>query len=136
MTNSFGARAELEIDGTKYVIFRLEALAAEHEIATLPYSLRVLLENTLRHEGFVTSTADVEAVAGWDERSKPGNEIFFTPARVLLQDFTGVLDGEAEFIGKPFTPQELAHKIRNILEAGGSGDEPKQSASAQRFPLG
>src|SRR5450830_278395 len=90
MANSFGARAELEIDGTKHVIFRLGALTAEHEIATLPYSLRVLLENTLRHEGFVTSTAEVEAVAGWDESSEPSNEISFTPARVLLQDFTGV----------------------------------------------
>src|SRR5450830_34170 len=90
MANSFGARAELEIDGTKHVIFRLGALTAEHEIATLPYSLRVLLENTLRHEGFVTSTAEVEAVAGWDESSEPSNEISFAPARVLLQDFTGV----------------------------------------------
>ena len=90
MANSFGARAGLEINGTKHVIFRLDALAGEYEIATLPYSLRVLLENTLRHEGFVASTAEIEAVAGWDESSKPRNEISFTPARVLLQDFTGV----------------------------------------------
>jgi aconitate hydratase len=90
MANSFGARAELELGGSKHVIFRLDALSAEHEIATLPYSLRVLLENTLRHEGIVTSVAEVEAVAGWDESSEPASEISFTPARVLLQDFTGV----------------------------------------------
>jgi len=90
MANSFGARSELEIDGSKYSIFRLEALAAAHQIDTLPYSLRVLLENVLRHEGSGTSAAQVEAVAGWKESSEPGDEISFTPARVLLQDFTGV----------------------------------------------
>ena len=90
MGNSFGARSEIEIDGAKHAIFRLEPLASEYEIATLPYSLRVLLENVLRHEGAVTSAAQVEAVAGWKESSEPGNEISFTPARVLLQDFTGV----------------------------------------------
>ena len=90
MANSFGARTELEIYGSKYSIFRLEALAAAHQIYTLPYSLRVLLENVLRHEGSGTSAAQVEAVAGWKESSEPGDEISFTPARVLLQDFTGV----------------------------------------------
>ena len=90
MANSFGARAELEIDGSKHWIFRLEALAGEHEVDTLPYSLRVLLENVLRHEGSVTSAAQVEAVADWKESSEPAGEISFTPARVLLQDFTGV----------------------------------------------
>jgi aconitate hydratase len=90
MANSFGARTELEIDGSKHTIYRLEALAAGHEIDTLPYSLRVLLENVLRHEDSTGGAAQVEAVAGWDESSEPGNEISFTPARVLLQDFTGV----------------------------------------------
>jgi len=64
MANSFGARSELEIDGVKHSIFSLATLAAEHEIDTLPYSLRVLLENVLRHEGTVTSAAQVEAIAG------------------------------------------------------------------------
>jgi aconitate hydratase len=90
MADSFGARGELEIDGSKYSIFRLDALAAEHEVQTLPYCLRVLLENVLRHEGTAASAAQIEAVAGWKEGSKPGSEISFTPARVLLQDFTGV----------------------------------------------
>ncbi len=90
MVNSFGARAELEIDGERHSIFRLEALAAEHEIDTLPYSLRVLLENVLRHEGTTTSAAQVEAVASWSESAEPTCEISFSPARVLLQDLTGV----------------------------------------------
>ena len=90
MADSFGARTELEIDGGKHTIYRLGALAAEYEVDTLPYSLRVLLENVLRHEGSVTSAEQVEAVAGWKESSEPGSEISFTPARVLLQDFTGV----------------------------------------------
>jgi len=90
MPNSFGARAELEIDGRKHVIFRLEALAGEYEVATLPYSLRVLLENVLRHEGSISTAAEIEAVAGWQEGSEPASEISFSPARVLLQDLTGV----------------------------------------------
>jgi len=90
MADSFGARGELEIDGSKHSIYRLEALASDFEVGTLPYSLRVLLENVLRHEGSLTSAAQIEAVAGWKEGSGPGDEISFTPARVLLQDFTGV----------------------------------------------
>jgi aconitate hydratase len=133
MANSFGARTELEIDGSKYSIFRLEALADEYQIGTLPYSLRVLLENVLRNEGLVTSAAEVEAVAGWNESSEPGNEISFTPARVLLQDFTGVpaivdlaamrdamreLGGEAGAIN-PRLPVELVidHSVQ-VDEAG------------------
>jgi aconitate hydratase len=90
MADSFGARGEIEVDGRRLAIFRLAPLASEYEIATLPYTLRVLLENVLRHEGSVTTAAEVEAVAGWSERSEPSREISFTPARILLQDFTGV----------------------------------------------
>jgi len=90
MANSFGAKAKLRIGAVGYEMFRLETLAGEHDVATLPYSLRVLLENTLRHEGKSASTADVEAIAGWDASAEPSNEIAFTPTRVLLQDFTGV----------------------------------------------
>ena len=128
MANSFGARSELEIDGVKHSIFSLATLAAEHEIDTLPYSLRVLLENVLRHEGTVTSAAQVEAIAGWNEGSPPASEISFTPTRVLLQDFTGVpaivdlaamrdamreLGGEASAIN-PRLPVELVidHSIQ------------------------
>ncbi len=90
MANSFGAKAKLQIGSAGFEIFRLDALAEKHEVATLPYSLRVLLENTLRHEGSSTSAADIVAIAAWDESAEPHNEISFTPARVLLQDFTGV----------------------------------------------
>jgi aconitate hydratase len=90
MADSFGARSELDVDGTKHSIYRIDALSAKYQVDTLPYSLRILLENVLRHEGSVASAAQVEAVAGWQEGSGPGDEISFTPARVLLQDFTGV----------------------------------------------
>jgi aconitate hydratase len=89
--NSFGARATLEVGGTSREIFRLDALQASHDILRLPYTLRVLLENVLRTEDGVNVTADdVQAVAGWVASSEPSHEISFTPARVLLQDFTGV----------------------------------------------
>ena len=90
MANSFGAKARLRVGNAAFEIFRLEALAGEYEVATLPYSLRVLLENTLRHEGRSAGAADVEAIAAWDASAGPSNEIAFTPTRVLLQDFTGV----------------------------------------------
>jgi aconitate hydratase len=89
--DSFGARSTLDVGGTAYEIFRLDALQATHDILRLPYTLRVLLENVLRREDGVTVTSDdVEAVAGWVASAEPSREISFTPARVLLQDFTGV----------------------------------------------
>ena len=89
--NSFGARSTLDVGGTSHTIFRLEALQATHDVLRLPYTLRVLLENVLRMEdGVAVTGADVEAVAGWVAAAQPSQEISFTPARVLLQDFTGV----------------------------------------------
>jgi aconitate hydratase len=89
--NTFGARSELAVGGSKHVIFRLDALQASHDILRLPYTLRVLLENVLRTEdGANVTSADVEAVAGWVAGAEPSQEISFTPGRVLLQDFTGV----------------------------------------------
>jgi aconitate hydratase len=91
MTNSFGARSTLSAGGQTYEIFRLEALQARYDVERLPYTLRVLLENVLRLEDGVTvGPEDVEAVAGWVATEEPAREISFTPARVLLQDFTGV----------------------------------------------
>ncbi len=91
MTNSFGARATLSAGGREHEIYRLDALQATYDVARLPYTLRVLLENVLRLEDGVTVTAaDVEAVARWVADEEPSREISFTPARVLLQDFTGV----------------------------------------------
>jgi aconitate hydratase len=90
-TDSFGARATLEVGGRSYEIFRLDALQERFDVARLPYSIKVLLENVLRLEdGVSVSGADVEAIASWDAAAEPSVEIPFQPARVLMQDFTGV----------------------------------------------
>jgi aconitate hydratase len=89
--NSFGARSTLKAGGRDHEIFRLDALQARYDVARLPYTLRILLENVLRREDGVTVTArDVEAVATWSATAEPSQEISYSPARVLLQDFTGV----------------------------------------------
>jgi aconitate hydratase len=86
--DSFGAKGALTVGGQSYDIFRLSAVEGA---ADLPYSLKVLLENLLRTEDGADITADhVRALAGWDPSSEPDTEIQFTPARVLMQDFTGV----------------------------------------------
>ena len=92
-TDSFDSRATLRIGGHEVDIFRLAALtrAGFEGVDTLPYSIRVLLENLLRHEdGQSVSRDDIEAVARWEPRAEPSTEIAFRPARVLMQDFTGV----------------------------------------------
>ena len=89
--NSFNARGLLSVNGQDYEIYRLNAFAAEHDYKRLPYSLKVLLENLLRNENGVDVTkSDIEAMLAWDPKASPATEIAFTPARVLLQDFTGV----------------------------------------------
>ncbi len=90
--NSFGARATLSVGNRSYTYFRLDALAElGFDLKTLPFSLKVLLENLLRYEdGRSVLKGDVEALAGWDPKAAIDKEIAFRPARVLLQDFTGV----------------------------------------------
>jgi aconitate hydratase len=84
--NSFDTRARLDVDEESYEVFRLGTLGER-----LPYSLKVLLENLLRHEDGVTVTADdISALAAWDGGTGGGREIAFSPARILLQDYTGV----------------------------------------------
>ncbi len=91
MKDSFNARATLTVSGKHYEIFRLDALEKKHMVSRLPYSLKILLENLLRLEDGVTVTAaDVEALANWKPKVESDKEIAFTPARVLMQDFTGV----------------------------------------------
>jgi aconitate hydratase len=92
MKDSFGARSTLRVGEREYEIFRLDALEEEgFDVGRLPYSLRILLENLLRTEnGVAVSAEDVRALAGWDPKAEPDKEIAFTPARVILQDFTGV----------------------------------------------
>ncbi len=87
-TNSFNAHGELTVGDQSYEVYRLSAVEGSE---TLPYSLKVLLENLLRTEDGANITADhIRAVGGWDENADPDTEIQFTPARVLMQDFTGV----------------------------------------------
>jgi aconitate hydratase len=121
MTDSFGARSSFEVDGENYEIFRLDAIKEGH-VDRLPYSLKILLENLLRHEnGRDVSREDILALANWDPKAVPGTEISFTPSRVILQDFTGVpavvdlaamrdavvkLGGSADSIN-PLSPAEL-----------------------------
>ena len=121
MADSFKARGTLSSGGRSYEYFNLNALGRER-VARLPYSLKILLENLLRFEDGVNVTrADVEALLNWDAKAAPGYEISFTPARVIMQDFTGVpctvdlaamrdavtkLGGDAEKIN-PLAPAEL-----------------------------
>jgi aconitate hydratase len=90
--DSFGAKSTLEVGGSSYEIYRLDAVKGEGlDVASLPFSLKVLLENLLRTEDGADITADdIRALAGWDETAQPDKEIQFTPARVIMQDFTGV----------------------------------------------
>ncbi|MGI8534933.1 MAG: aconitate hydratase [Mycobacteriales bacterium] len=90
--NSFNARSTLRVGDTSYQIYRLDAVTGDGlDVDSLPYSLKVLLENLLRTEDGADITADdVRALAGWDPEAEPSKEIQFTPARVIMQDFTGV----------------------------------------------
>ena len=91
MSDSFGAKATLNVSGREYEIHRLDALQERFDVARLPYSLKVLLENALRLEdGESVTDRDVETIATWDAKAEPSEEIPFQPARVLMQDFTGV----------------------------------------------
>jgi len=88
MADSFKSRSTLKVDGQNYTYYRLDKVK---NAARLPFSLKILLENLLRHEdGKVVSKADIQALANWKPRAEPDKEIAFTPARVLMQDFTGV----------------------------------------------
>ena len=89
--DSYGSRAALEVSGREYEIHRLDALQKRYDVARLPYSLKVLLENALRLEdGESVTREDAEAIATWDASADPSIEIPFQPSRVLMQDFTGV----------------------------------------------
>jgi aconitate hydratase len=120
--NSFGARSTLQVGGTTHEIFRLDALQSRYDVARLPYSLKVLLENLLRNEdGEAVTREDIENVARWVASDEPSSEIAYSPSRVLMQDFTGVpaivdlaamrdameeLGGDAKQIN-PLVPVEL-----------------------------
>lgn len=93
LLDSFGARQSLEVDGRAFEIWELAAVerAGLGKVARLPFALRILLENLLRHEdGRAVDREDIEALVGWDPKKTPDQEIAYSPARVILQDFTGV----------------------------------------------
>ncbi len=136
-TNSFKTQATLKIDGKALHYHSLPALAKAglESAARLPFAHKILLENLLRHEDGVTVKADdIAALCRWDPRATPDKEIFFMPARVLLQDFTGVpavadlaamraalrrLGGDPNRIN-PFTPADLVIDHSVIVDSYGS----------------
>ncbi len=133
MSNSFATRSTLKSGGKSYQIYRLPSLAKD--ISRLPYSLKVLLENLLRFEDDTTVTKDdIEALINWDPKAQPTQEIAYRPARVLMQDFTGVpavvdlaamrdamraLGGDPEKIN-PLQPAELVIDHSMQIDAFGS----------------
>src|ERR1700760_248224 len=89
--NSFDARATLRVGDRSFEIYRLDALQSKFDVTRLPFSLKILLENLLRCEdGESIRAQDIEALATWNAKEEPSKEIAFTPARVVMQDFTGV----------------------------------------------
>ncbi|WP_343573462.1 aconitate hydratase AcnA [Mycobacterium sp.] len=132
--NSFGARDTLTVGGNSYEIYRLDAVPGTEK---LPYSLKVLAENLLRNEdGSNITKRHIEAIANWDPSAEPSIEIQFTPARVVMQDFTGVpcvvdlatmreavggLGGDPEKVN-PLAPAELVIDHSLILDVFGTAD--------------
>jgi aconitate hydratase len=132
--NSFGTRSKLSVGDRSYEIYRLDGVEG---IKRLPYSLKILAENILRNEDGVSITADqVRALAGWDPDAQPDTEIQFTPARVVMQDFTGVpcvvdlatmreavadLGGDPNKIN-PLAPAELVIDHSVIIDVAGTDD--------------
>ena len=120
MTDSFKARGTLSSGGKNYEIWNLAALGAD-KVARLPYSLKILLENLLRFEDGVNVTRkDIEALLNWDPKAQPSYEIPFTPARVIMQDFTGV----------PVVV-DLAAMREAMISLGGNPDEINPLAPAE-----
>jgi aconitate hydratase len=144
--NSFGAKDTLEVGGRSYEIFRLDALQQRFDVARLPFSLKVLLENLLRTEGNgAVAAADIEALASWDAKAQPSSEIAFTPARVLMQDLTGVpavvdlaamRDAMADMGGdpaqiNPLVPAELVIDHSVQVDAFGTRDAFRLNAERE-----
>ncbi|MGD8812341.1 MAG: aconitate hydratase AcnA, partial [Thioalkalispiraceae bacterium] len=141
--NSFNARANLNVGGKDYEIYRLDAVDGASK---LPFSLKILLENLLRHEDGVSVTADdIKAMANWDAKAEPDTEIAYTPARVLMQDFTGVpavvdlaamrdamktLGGDPEKIN-PLSPAELVIDHSVQIDTFGRKDAPDLNAQLE-----
>ena len=146
MTNSFDARATLKSGDSEYTIYRLDRVANERQLRRLPFSLKVLLENLLRHEDGENVTADdIRALLGWQPKASPDTEIAFTPARVILQDFTGVpavvdlaamrdavgaLDGDPSKVN-PLAPAELVIDHSVQVDVFGSADARSKNSEIE-----
>ncbi|RCG25562.1 aconitate hydratase AcnA [Streptomyces diacarni] len=141
--NSFDARSTLQVGDESYEIFKLDKVDGS---ARLPYSLKVLLENLLRTEDGANITADhIRALGNWDPNAQPSQEIQFTPARVIMQDFTGVpcvvdlatmreavkeLGGDADRIN-PLAPAELVIDHSVIADTFGTSDAFKKNVELE-----
>ena len=137
MQDSFSVRRTLSVNDKSYSYFSLPDLGENFDISRLPFSLKILLENLLRHEdGIDITESDIKALANWDPQAKPETEIAFTPSRVVLQDFTGVpavvdlaamrdavttLGGKPEMIN-PLSPAELVIDHSVQVDRYGSAD--------------
>jgi aconitate hydratase len=137
MKDTFSVRDTLEVNGKHYAFASLTKLGQRFDLKRLPYSMKILLENLLRHEdGVDVTTKEIEAVATWDCGKEPDTEISFMPARVLLQDFTGVpcvvdlaamrdamkkLGGDPTLIN-PLSPAELVIDHSVQVDVFGSAD--------------
>ena len=145
--NSFGAEAALSVGAKSFTVYRLAAVEGAFPAAkTLPYSLKILLENLLRTEdGVNVKKADIEALAAWEPKATPTKEIAFTPGRVLLQDFTGVpavvdlaamrdamkaLGGDPKKIN-PLQPVELVIDHSVQVDHFGSKDAAEKNAAVE-----
>ena len=153
MSDSFKTRQSLAVGGQSYEIYSLPAIQG-HDLGRLPFSLKILLENLLRFEDGVNVTrADIEALLDWDAKAAPSHEIAFTPARVIMQDFTGVpcvvdlaamreamtrLGGNPQEIN-PLAPAELVidHSVQvdDYGTADSLGDNNTHRVRAQRRAL-
>lgn len=149
MQDSFATRDTLDVNGRHYQIASLARLGQRFDLKTLPFSLKILLENLLRHEDGVNVTAkEIEAVAKWNAKAEPDTEIAFMPARVVLQDFTGVpcvvdlaamrdavvkLGGNAKQIN-PLAPAELVidHSVQVDVYGSESALEKNVTIEFQR----
>ena len=146
MTNSFNARTTLKVGTKDYQYFSLKALEGPFKLARLPYSYKILLENLLRHEdGANTTKDDIEALAGASLKKLPAKDINFTPARVILQDFTGVpcvvdlaamrdaitqLGGKASQVN-PLCPVELVIDHSVMVDHYGTRDALEKNAKVE-----
>ena len=146
MKDTFSVRDTLEVNGKSYTFASLTKLGQRFDLKRLPYSMKILLENLLRHEDGVDVTSkEIEAVATWDAKKEPDTEMSFMPARVLLQDFTGVpcvvdlaamrdamksLGGDPKLIN-PLSPAELVIDHSVQVDVFGSEDALEKNVAIE-----